>query len=105
MILLMYFWTGVTMKERILDFKKFMTAKGAHRYLENQMDFPNYYGRNLDALFDCLTDIDEQVKVKIINCDLTDHTDNSIVNVFWDAAEENDFLEVEVERGIRQDED
>ena len=43
--------------------------------------------------------------MKIINCDMTDHTDNSIVNVFWDAAEENESLEVEVERGIIQDED
>ena len=93
------------MKEIILDFKKFMTVKGAHRYIEREMDFPGYYGRNLDALYDCLTDISEQVKVKIINCDMLDHTDNSIVNVFWDAAEENELLEVEVERGIIQDED
>ena len=93
------------MKEITLDFKKFMTAKGAHRYMEKEMDFPDYYGRNPDALYDCLTDISEQVKVKIINCDMLDHTENSIVNIFWDAANENDFLEVEVERGIRRDED
>ena len=101
----MYLGMDVTMKEIILDFKKFMTAKSAHRYIERQMDFQDYYGRNLDALYDCLTDISDHIKVKIINCDMLDHTDNSIVNVFWDAAEENELLEVEVERGIRRDED
>lgn len=29
-----------------------------HNYIAQKMDFPDYYGKNLDALYDCLTDID-----------------------------------------------
>ena len=29
----------------------------AHRYLAHMLDFPDYYGKNLDALFDCLTEL------------------------------------------------
>lgn len=88
------------MKEIILDFADFMSVKEAHVYIAERMDFPDYYGANLDALYDCLTDIGEDVKVKIINCDITDRDENALVNVFWDAAFENDALKVEVERRI-----
>ena len=93
------------MKEITLDFKDFMSLKEAHKYIAKKLDFPDYYGANLDALFDCLTDISENVKIKIINCDLTDETDNALVNVFWDADYENKSLQVEVERRMIQDED
>lgn len=32
-------------------------------YIARQMDFPEYYGKNLDALYDCLTDIAEPTAV------------------------------------------
>ena len=31
--------------------------RNAHSYLAQMLDFPDYYGRNLDALFDCLTEL------------------------------------------------
>ena len=30
----------------------------AHDYLKELFSLPDYYGRNLDALYDCLTDLD-----------------------------------------------
>ena len=91
--------------EYTIDCANVSSKEEFHRILAETLHFPAHYGRNLDALYDCLTDISDHIKVKIINCDMLDHTDNSIVNVFWDAAEENELLEVEVERGIRRDED
>ena len=45
------------MKEYILD-SKYMTSKQElHEHLQTLMKFPSYYGKNLDALYDVLTDI------------------------------------------------
>ena len=39
----------------ILDASKMVSRQEAHRYLKEQLAFPDYYGKNLDALYDCLT--------------------------------------------------
>ncbi len=31
--------------------------KAAHRYIAGQLNFPDYYGNNLDALADCLSEM------------------------------------------------
>ena len=40
-----------------------------HDILMEQFHFPEYYGRNLDALYDLLTDISEDTEVIILNSD------------------------------------
>ncbi len=40
----------------ILDGKRMTAKEEAHAYLQEALDFPAYYGRNLDALYDCLTE-------------------------------------------------
>ncbi len=93
------------MKKIILDFDNVTSVREAHDYIASKMNFPDYYGKNLDALYDSLTEIGNEVYVKIINCDLLDEVENSIVNVFWDAEIENDMLYVEVERKRTGNED
>lgn len=41
----------------VLNCENLRRREQAHRYLAQMLDFPAYYGRNLDALFDCLTEI------------------------------------------------
>ena len=47
------------MKSVILNCEKLLQRKQAHLYLAQMLDFPDYYGKNLDALFDCLTELGE----------------------------------------------
>lgn len=51
-----------------LDARKMQTKDEAHEYLKYRMDFPEYYGKNLDALYDLLSEQDG-VEVEIINVD------------------------------------
>ena len=65
----------------------------AHTYLAEELDFPNYYGRNLDALYDCLTDL-RDVRIKLdLNGSDNEYLER-ILQVFEDAAEENEGINV-----------
>lgn len=39
---------------------RFLDRDLLHDYLEEVLDLPNHYGRNLDALYDCLSEIGEE---------------------------------------------
>lgn len=58
-----------------------------HDYIAEALDFPDYYGKNLDALYDCLTEID--CEIELINAE---KVDKDIIDTFKDAASENEFL-------------
>lgn len=40
-----------------------LTRREIHEYIAKKMAFPEYYGQNLDALYDCLTEITEPTAV------------------------------------------
>ncbi|NTU16315.1 barstar family protein [Bacillus subtilis] len=43
------------MRKIIIDGRDIENIEVLHDVLKDKVDFPNYYGRNLDALWDCLT--------------------------------------------------
>lgn len=47
----------------ILNCEKLLQREQAHEYLAKMLDFPEYYGKNLDALFDCLTELSDRTIV------------------------------------------
>ena len=71
----------------------------AHKYLKETFGFPDYYGMNLDALHDCLTQLGP-TKVRLIADEGTPDSEYlaRIMRVFADAAEENPDLELITEK-------
>ena len=45
------------MHKYIVDFSKVKYFVEIHEVLKRDLEFPDYYGGNLDALWDCLTDM------------------------------------------------
>jgi ribonuclease inhibitor len=51
--------------EVILDGRKMTDKFTLHQYVKEQCKFPEYYGNNFDALYDCLTDL-EEIEISIL---------------------------------------
>lgn len=76
-----------------LDGGLFGNANQIHNYLANQLRLPAWYGRNLDALYDCLTDRGEDVTLTLLRWPETGMT-GCFLRVFRDAAAENPRLQI-----------
>ena len=57
------------------------------------MKFPDYYGGNLDALYDCLTDISSDTAVDI-RYDAENDMQRAVLEVFSDAVAANTHLAI-----------
>lgn len=44
------------METIVIDGERMLNRRAAHDHLAEQLSLPNYYGRNLDALYDLLTE-------------------------------------------------
>ena len=76
----------------ILDASRLRERGAAHEYLKAQLPFPDYYGKNLDALYDCLTDMDE-AEIEFVNLDAgAESYFARVLSVFQEAAEHNPRL-------------
>ena len=73
----------------LLDGK--LIKKEGHDYLMKALNLPDYYGKNLDALYDCLTEM--ECDIELINAG---EVDRDIIDTFVDAAAENQFLTFEI---------
>ena len=72
------------------------TPEKAHAALAQALAFPDYYGHNLDALHDCLTDLTE-TQLVITDCAAASgqmENWSGFLTVFFDSAEENPRLDI-----------
>ena len=65
-----------------------------HDLLAKELDFPEYYGHNLDALFDCLTDICVPTNIRLLGWNELGDWKEGFQNVFINASLENPDLDV-----------
>ena len=70
--------------------------KELHVRIADALDFPDWYGHNLDALMDCLTDL-EDTHVTLIGWQTVGFPAEGFWETFADAAAENPGLTVEME--------
>lgn len=85
------------MKKILLDFNVTGTKDQVQNYLALLFDFPDYYGKNLDALYDMLTEIRECTCVGIFGINgerpVREYL-QKVKRVFADAEAYNPYLSV-----------
>ena len=85
------------MKTIFLDCRRMQEREAAHAYLAKRLHFPAYYGKNLDALYDLLTDRGtEAEKLRIVLEHAQSWEEQSaycqkILKVFEEAAKDCGF--------------
>lgn len=81
------------MREIYLDGRRMTSREGAHMEIGVALHFPAYYGRNLDALHDCLTDIAEPTHLFLLHANRMREGLGGyamlLLRVLEDAAREN----------------
>lgn len=83
------------MKQITLDGNVLADAAKVHNYLKELLEFPEYYGNNLDALYDCLTDLND-VEITINTPEEDGAVFQKILRIFKAAARENNSIQVNI---------
>ena len=83
-----------------LDVRNIFTVRALHIYLAYRLDLPAHYGKNLDALYDVLTEESRMAAIRIAGTkeaqgELTAYMPK-LLRVFEDAAGENERISVEI---------
>ena len=82
----------------ILDAEKMTDKQSTHAYLKETLDLPVYYGNNLDALYDVLSEICEDTQIILRDpaavAEQMGKYGEALLATMQEAAEENPRLTV-----------
>ena len=80
----------------ILDGKAMVDRVSAHSHLADRLELPTWYGRNLDALYDVLTEIGEETEIILTDpatvAEQMGKYGEALLATLQEAAEENPML-------------
>ena len=82
------------MKEITINCTAVASLTEIHDILARELNFPEWYGRNLDALHDCLTSLCEETKITFLHFPALPFRSGGLLNVLRDSESENEKLEV-----------
>lgn len=86
------------MREMQIIGKEINSPEELHEMFYRELDLPDYYGANLDALYDVLTESSEEISIELSMEDIENEAMKVYLEKVWrvlcDAAEENFNLEV-----------
>ncbi len=85
------------MGEIIVNCESITEPQQLHRALAEALNFPDWYGMNLDALYDCLTDITGETNLVLVDWDMLGGWSEHFADVFQDAAADNPDFTVTME--------
>lgn len=78
----------------ILDGQKIADKEQLHELFRKQLELPDYYGENLDALYDVLSTYSEAVEITILHkeqlCSNVPFYGERLLSMLQIAAEENE---------------
>jgi len=89
------------MERRVtLSGNQMTTRETMHTYLAKKLKFPAYYGKNLDALHDCLCETGHPLRITVTYTErlveeLGEYGE-TFLRVLQDAAEENENLRLSI---------
>ena len=85
----------------IIDGRNIKDKQTLHAYLKEQCQFPDYYGNNLDALYDVLTERSEPLEIRVQYADELKEIlcgyGEAFLETLLDAAVENEKINVLIE--------
>jgi ribonuclease inhibitor len=88
------------MKEIRLNGAKMVDKAATHAYLKRKLSLPDYYGENLDALWDCLSTDASPKKITVdkpaLIIENLGEYGESLLKLFREIAAENGCIEVNI---------
>ena len=85
------------MKECVFDCAGIRDPEEFHDALVEALVLPNWYGTNLDALYDCLTSIGEETHITLLHFEQLSGQYPGFREVFQDAQEANPRIRIVME--------
>ena len=71
-----------------IDLSEVKNKEELHDVLQEALPLPEYYGRNLDALYDVLTCIAEPVEIRLLNTEAAEAPDRGYIQSFLEVCKD-----------------